>query len=540
MSKYSLEYVKDVYLKRGFVLESNEYINCKKKMVCYDRDGYKYFINFDSFINNKTSECFDRFGKSNPFSIFNIRNWLKIKKDDFSYIEEVPYEGVEQKLTFVDNDGYYYWLSFTHLRSHFENGDNSFAIIHCGNKYSIKNIKRWIELNNKTFTLVDGQEYQSGDRKLLFHCNICNPDEDNYSMTWDNVFQGQKCPYCSGKKVGKYNNFKCKYPKIAEEWSEKNYPLKPEDIAPFDNSNYYWRCNKCDHDFFTTSGSRINGSGCPYCSNANRKANDINNLYVSCPELMLDWDWGKNKENNLDPCKLVPPSGKYASWICHTCGHNWDAVIFSRTGLKCGCPKCGKEKASKNKRKSAAEISNLTITYPDLVKEWSGLNSSKPEEFSYGCQDVVYWKCLAGFDHPDYPARIANRTILHRGCPLCSESHGEKFIRKFLDLKFVKYIKQYRFDNCRDKRPLPFDFAIFDNNNNLLMVCEYQGKQHYESLSDYFKGDKNKADKAFESQQKRDKIKKDYCIKNGIYLLEIPYWDQNNIPEILTKELNLN
>ena len=37
----------------------------------------------------------------------------------------------------------------------------------------------------------------------------------------------------------------------------------------------------------------------------------------------------------------------------------------------------------------------------------------------------------------------------------------------------------------------------------------------------------------------RDQIKRDFCQKEGIELLEIPYWNFNKIEEILVEKLNL-
>ena len=36
----------------------------------------------------------------------------------------------------------------------------------------------------------------------------------------------------------------------------------------------------------------------------------------------------------------------------------------------------------------------------------------------------------------------------------------------------------------------------------------------------------------------RDTIKTEYCKKNNIKLIRIPYWEINNIEEILNKEIN--
>ena len=40
-------------------------------------------------------------------------------------------------------------------------------------------------------------------------------------------------------------------------------------------------------------------------------------------------------------------------------------------------------------------------------------------------------------------------------------------------------------------------------------------------------------------RKKKDKIKKKWAIKNGYRFLEIPYWEFENIEEILRKELNI-
>ena len=64
------------------------------------------------------------------------------------------------------------------------------------------------------------------------------------------------------------------------------------------------------------------------------------------------------------------------------------------------------------------------------------------------------------------------------------------------------------FEDCIDKRPLPFDFYLPEYN-----ICiEYQGQQHYYPVEIF--GGKN----AFESQVLRDNIKREYCQKNNILL----------------------
>ena len=65
------------------------------------------------------------------------------------------------------------------------------------------------------------------------------------------------------------------------------------------------------------------------------------------------------------------------------------------------------------------------------------------------------------------------------------------------------------------------------------MLIEFQGKQHYKPVSAYG------GEEQFKVQQEHDRRKRQYANDNNIKLLEIPYWDYENIEEILTRELGL-
>lgn len=114
-------------------------------------------------------------------------------------------------------------------------------------------------------------------------------------------------------------------------------------------------------------------------------------------------------------------------------------------------------------------------------------------------------------------------------CLRCKESKGEKRINELLDKYNIEHNNQYRFENCKFKYTLPFDFYLPQYN----CCIEYDGQQHYkygcfnESLLDLME------------IKIKDNIKTQYCKDNNIKLIRIPYWDFDNIEEILKKELNL-
>ena len=103
-------------------------------------------------------------------------------------------------------------------------------------------------------------------------------------------------------------------------------------------------------------------------------------------------------------------------------------------------------------------------------------------------------------------------------CPICKCSKGEISIRKILDNFNIIYTQEKKFEKCKNKNKLPFDFYL-DNYN----ICiEYDGEQHFK-VNNFF-GNK-------ESFQKRiinDNIKTNYCQNNNITLLRIKYNENIN------------
>lgn len=113
-----------------------------------------------------------------------------------------------------------------------------------------------------------------------------------------------------------------------------------------------------------------------------------------------------------------------------------------------------------------------------------------------------------------------------RGCPYCRQSRGEKLIKNILTDHHIEFEFQKRFNDCRDNKPLPFDFYLPKYN----LCIEYQGEQHYRPF--YHKSmNKENGQKLFEKQQLHDQIKRDYCNIKGIRLLEIRY-DEDTISKL--------
>lgn len=120
----------------------------------------------------------------------------------------------------------------------------------------------------------------------------------------------------------------------------------------------------------------------------------------------------------------------------------------------------------------------------------------------------------------------------HR-CDKCTKvkSKLELLTEEWLSNNNIAFKSQYSFDDCRNVKPLRFDFCIKDGNKVILVEC--QGIQHYESI-EFFGGEE-----ALEYRKRNDDIKRDYCVSKGFKLVEISYraFDTNKYKDILRKEI---
>lgn len=107
-------------------------------------------------------------------------------------------------------------------------------------------------------------------------------------------------------------------------------------------------------------------------------------------------------------------------------------------------------------------------------------------------------------------------------CPVCKESKLERKINDILLKNNVSFIRQYKFDGCKNKRRLPFDFYL----NELNICVEADGIQHFIPKWNI---------KSFNDTKTNDAIKNDYCKNNNIKLIRISYLEYEQIEDVLKK-----
>lgn len=122
---------------------------------------------------------------------------------------------------------------------------------------------------------------------------------------------------------------------------------------------------------------------------------------------------------------------------------------------------------------------------------------------------VIYWHCRCECGKEKDVLGTSLRSGRSLSCGLHSNiSKGNVKIADILDQANIFYEIQKKFSTCKDIKELPFDFFV---NNEYLI--EYDGQQHFkkDSIFDY------------EYTHKHDLLKSQWCKRNNIPLIRIPY-----------------
>ncbi|MDT3844071.1 MAG: zinc-ribbon domain-containing protein [Bacillota bacterium] len=205
------------------------------------------------------------------------------------------------------------------------------------------------------------------------------------------------------------NSLNITNPELASEWNyEKNGTFTPSMATAGMGRKVWWK-GKCGHQWQAVIQARARGNGCPYCSNR-ILLRGFNDLANTNPELLEEWDYGKN---DYKPTEVKKGTDKKAWWICKKCGFSWNARINTRTNgdKPCGCPACDNKVLFKGRNDFKAK-------YPGIAAEWDyEKNDDSPENYFPGSSKRVWWMCQNGHS---WKMSISLRSK-GRGCPICNK-----------------------------------------------------------------------------------------------------------------------
>lgn len=369
---------------------------------------------------------------------------------------------------------------------------------------SVQNfIKKAMAIHGDKYN-YEGVEYKNNNTNININC----PIHGDFLQTPGNhthKTNPQGCPECGGRTNWTQEKFINKAREVHN--GKYNY-----DKVIFINSVRKVIITCSEHgDFPQTPNKHLSGQNCPKCV-PNFKG--TNESFIAKAKEIHGVKYNYEKANYISNHKKVIIA-------CPTHGvFEQTPANHTRKSNPQGCPKCG---------------GRFPLNAEDFISR-----ANEEHDFYYDYSRVVYENITSSVKiicphHGEFEQQ-AYVHLRGSGCQKCRLPKGEQKIQKALKELNIQFEQQYSFSDCRYVNPLPFDFLIRIGENQSLI--EFNGEQHYRPVKFGGLAEDNN-DSIFEEVKKRDEVKKEYAIKNGIPLLIIRYDETDRILEIIKEFLNL-
>lgn len=318
---------------------------------------------------------------------------------------------------------------------------------------------------------------------------------------------------------------------------------------PFDYSDSEYKnnhtsvkifCNICKNPFYQLVDSHKKGfCGCKNCMPKYRSfktqqytIEDIFKLAIEKHGDSLEYNFEKTEK------EYTGYSHSYIHYVCPKHRENGERRVSCQNHILQGhgCSSCGRiqsgisntESLEENIRKSEKKHGKGRYDYSHIKEEDFKTKRDKVEIF---CSELDEDGNPHGPFFPTWSNHIGGS-----GCPKCNTLNNSKavqLITKILLEYNINFEKEKRFPDCKNKKPLPFDFFLVDYN----MLIEFDGIQHFEPMRWYNNNpaDPKKAEKKLLQTQANDKIKNNWSKKSPYTLYRISY--SQNVEKELKKIL---
>lgn len=379
---------------------------------------------------------------------------------------------------------------------------------------------------------IDDKNKSKNVNYIRVKCPYCGKEYDIVKSSFIN--RKDKCKYCCNSyedSFAYYIQMELQEP-LNKYWDwEKNNQLgiNPYCIKSQSNKKVYIKCTETDyHGSYSIMVSNFHkGRRCSFCNKNKVHPKDsfaqwgINTF----GEDFLEKYW--SSKNTINPWEIKPQSDKKVWIYCqkHEYHNDNDGYEIScdnfHKGKRCGY--CHNFKLH--------PLDSFGSLYPEKAKYWSPNNDKSPYEIFSHTKNIYKFICEKCGDEFERSLESLNSYDSGVICKQCGASKLEQQTKLKLDKYNIKYEREKSFNNLTGVggQFLRFDFYLPDY--NLLIEC--QGIQHKEWQEGW------QTKEGFEKQLEHDKRKRRYCTINDIKLLEIWYYDIDNIERILLSELNL-
>ena len=337
--------------------------------------------------------------------------------------------------------------------------------------------------------------YRNGREKIKIFCKEC---EEYFYQFAQNHMLG------SGHKKCAFKRKKLSKETFIEEAKKTHKDKYDYSLIDYKRTNVKVKIICKIHGVFEQRPDmHLQGQGCPECGITKRASNQTKTIEDFIEEA------NKIHSNKYDYSKTIYKNNR--NKVIIICSEHGEFLQTpNKHLLGRGCPKCsGKNRTTEEAVKILKSIYKETYDF----SQFKYINATTPSKIR--CVKHDYW-------FEDNFHKITTN-VERKCCPKEWQSKANLLIKEILDKHNIKNIPEYTFKDCKYKKELPFDFYLPDYK----IVIEYQGEWHFND----FKGN-------LKIQQKRDQIKREYCIKNNIKEVEINYWDFESLEKILMEKIS--
>jgi very-short-patch-repair endonuclease len=326
-------------------------------------------------------------------------------------------------------------------------------------------------------------EYVDSRKKIRYRCNKHHEDSMSFNHFYNNNI---RCPVCSGVKPHTIDFVKDCFAKIGYTCLETQYVNNSTKI------NY--KCDKNHFDSMTFDSFYNGNQRCPVCSGKKKHTIEFVIDYFSKQGYTcLETEYINNQTNINYKCDK----------------HHFDSMTFGNFY---------------NRNSRCLVCSGLQKHTIEFVIDFFA-------KFGYTCLATEYvnnkkkmrYKCDK--DHFD---SMTFGNFYHRNnrCPKC-RNKTEQIVNDFLEANYSNVVCQPKFEWCKNKRHLPFDFLL----EHLKILIEVDGPQHFRQIGNW---------KAPEENLERDVFKTKMAIENGYSVIRISQEDIYNNTIDWQEQINEN
>lgn len=331
--------------------------------------------------------------------------------------------------------------------------------------------------NKYEYDLVD---YQNNRKKVIIVCK----KHGQFRQLPSSHLAGNGCRKCGSESTAKQQS------NTKEIFIEKSKKIH-KDKYDYTLVEYINQKNKVkiickSHGLFEQlPNNHLKGYGCPKCVGKFMSTQEFIDKVKKIHSDKYDYSLVEYK-NSLDKIKII--CKKHGIFLQSASNH---------LNQKNGCPTC----YEKNHKSNTSKFIEKSMLIHGL---------------RYGYNQVDYFNAKTPVliickKHGKFTQQPTHH-LSGKGCPICKSSKGEIKIHKILSEKKIEFEHHYRLENN-----LEFDFFI----PSIKIAIEFDGIQHFKPVK-HFGGKK-----AFIDQKKRDETKNKYCEDKDIFLIRIPYTEED-------------